>query len=782
MPSFIPLLLRFAPSMSRITFSILLLAIFIRTCRTAQTVTLCSQPSTYSMVTSLQARHTAAFASSQFPTFNWQYKFIGTPEISIRSFAAAWSVNGTDCDALLGPGYSSIAAGMSPAVDKPWLSDKAIYPSFSRVMPTDAIAASLLIQAISTFNWKLINIICVDGPYGRSVASGLSDALSAVGGSVESSRCVSSTSGNETLVPILTSLLTAQSRIVAIAMTRADPAYFSFVETVLDKGWVSEFIFVFSEAFCSQNDQTFYLFAGAFCLTYDIDATLRDPFLSSFTTRNTTQDQQDLKGLGFDISQIDFASDDVDSSFAHDATIMMMKALTTFNASGPDTIYGHLRKTTITGFTGDVRLDANGDRESSNAVLYNVVNGGKVAVAVIQSKSLILTHTGQTQGAYVLGRFSSMTDMPSPYRTASPHSGSSSVTVMIAGVVAAGSLLPFIYVLYRLRAHRNIKRLMTFRAALDIFEIVFLIGMIILKIFSVLQVAASTNANIAFIAVYIFITAIAVLIGLAVIFRLLMYFRANIQTLDDADLTIVLHHEFRVGQAKAFSLALQDIPIIVMSFAAVLRNASTFVVMLSLCLSCISAGSKLVKAKATLGKIFFDPPSYERRFYHMREVARYVVFALRICARRGISFEQSVKTLEVFGASATAHIQDYQRQTSLRFPERFCFVKNAARRSAATLNRADVTRDEVFGVVLPLLSAMYDPESCAEHVMAMSMFNLSVVDRATRNSLGRKSGPAMSVSSGDSSCGRSGRDGGKKSSPQPATVQSDANFGVASYT
>ena len=759
----------------------ILLAVVIMTCEAINTMTLCSHPITYIMPCSLQARHTVAFASAQFPQYNWRYKFIGTSEISIRSFIAAWSVNGTECDALLGPGFSSLAAGMSPTVDKPWLdwsatstelSDKVNYPTFSRVAPTDAIAATLLVQAISTFNWKLINIICVDGPYGRSVTTGLSDALSAVGGSVESSRCISSTSGNDTLVPILTSLRTAQSRIVAIAMSPTDPAYTSLVETLIDKGWENEFILLFSEGFCSSNVPSFYHFAGAFCLTYAVDTTLRDPFLSSYTQRNTTRDQQDLKDLGFDTSQLDLVSDDIYGSFAHDATILMMTALTTFSSSGADTIYQHLRKTVVTGFTGDVRLDSNGDRQSSNAVLYNVVNGAKVSVASIQNKSMILTTIGQTQGAFVLGGFSSMTNMPSPFRPVPPPSGSISVTTMIAGVVAAGALFPFIYVLYRLRKHKNFKKLLTSGAALNIFEVVLLLGMIILKIFSVFQVAGSGNANIAFIAVYILITAIAVLIGLVLIFRLLMYFRASIQNLDDTDLEIVLHHEFLIDQVKTVGLALQDIPIIVMAFTAVLQNASTVVVLLSLCLSCISAGTKLVTAKETLAKIFFDPPPYKRRFYHFRDVARYVLLAIRLSGPRGVSFEESLKTLEVSGTSTLEQIQEYQRQTALRFPERFRFVKHAARRSAVALAHVDVTRDEFFGIVRPLLSAAYDPESCAEHAMGMSMASPASLGGGGRGLGGNPlASPAMFATSISSTGSAFGKKSQGESRPEPTTIQ-----------
>lgn len=248
------------------------------------TITLCSHPIIYLMAPNFQARFATKYYASAYPAFNWQFRFIGGPALNLRSFSAAWLQNGSGCDALLGPGFSGLATGISSIVNVPWLdwsatstelSDKSNFPTFSRVAPTDDVGGMLLVQAVATFGWKQVNIFCVDTPYGRSVTSGVSEAMLAIGGLVEIARCLPSGAAGAAVNAVIDGLLAAQSRLVVLAMSPDDVTYTTFVALIHSRKLENEFVFLFSEGFCSSNIDSFLRMPGAFCVTYAVDTLIK---------------------------------------------------------------------------------------------------------------------------------------------------------------------------------------------------------------------------------------------------------------------------------------------------------------------------------------------------------------------------------------------------------------------------------------------------------------------------------------------------------------------------
>jgi hypothetical protein len=125
------------------------------------------------------AAHTS-FAVSYFadevPNITFQLQVLSVSGNSntkdvVRSVLAAPN----SCDAFLGPTTSGLSIAVNPFISAPWISDtassvdlsnKAVYPWFSRTIPRDDAAGSAIAALSVALGWKTANVICSDESYG----------------------------------------------------------------------------------------------------------------------------------------------------------------------------------------------------------------------------------------------------------------------------------------------------------------------------------------------------------------------------------------------------------------------------------------------------------------------------------------------------------------------------------------------------------------------------------------------------------------------------------------
>eukprot|EP00760_Papus_ankaliazontas_P029195 PhM_4_TR4159/c1_g1_i1/m.73949 len=162
----------------------------------------------------------------QFPHVEWKFHVLSSPLYSVKHTIRSWIFNGTSCDLLVGPAVSSHAVGIGPLVRIPWISEtatstelssKLAFPSFSRVIPNDEDSAVAMGLAFKEFRWRQANILCVDTPYGRSAASGVSQAIASLDGVVEVSRCFEEDASYERVNSIMDQITSARSRVTVVS-------------------------------------------------------------------------------------------------------------------------------------------------------------------------------------------------------------------------------------------------------------------------------------------------------------------------------------------------------------------------------------------------------------------------------------------------------------------------------------------------------------------------------------------------------------------------------------
>ena len=702
-------------------------------------MTLCSHQIESLLTCSLHARFTMQQLAPQFPEYNWQYKFLGGTSQTPRDYTAIWIGNGTGCNALLGPGFSSLALAISPVVNVPWLdwsatstqlSDNVSNPTFSRVIPTDAIGAHMIVAVVTNLGWRSISILCVEGAYGNSVAAGLSDALAQVGGNVEISRCVSATATVTEVNMAVDQLLKANTRVIALAMNSNAVAFPLFKARLFALGVQNDVTLLFSESFCSKNVPDFYLFPGSFCATYAVNATLSDPFEAQFASRDFTTDYNDLLALGYNSSNQNFTSYNVFSAFAHDAVQQMMTALVTYPNSSSRNIFAHLRSITTNGFTGKVQLSGN-DRITASGIVHSVQADGTTArIGQILSGNFTPSSLLLSQGVLVRGSYYSLGSVPSELRRLPSMSTTESAPAVSTNTLVAVLLLIVVVALIgflgnRLRHSKRFKALMRSGLPLVGLRVLILAGALVLYCSSVFTVVSSNSANIGFVGAYIAITAVGGCVTIVEATTLVRYFLLQASAKDELPDEVVTEWTDFIGLMSAVSLGLKDLPQISLSFAAVVQESqTTFVVILALCVSSIFFGSKIASVleliQLWIAKFLKKP---ERRFFHFQQVVKFIVLSIRLRGIGKFTFDQ-VDTLP--SDCGAYEIQLYRDGLKARQPKRYRELKRIVQRFALDLKSVShISQAEYVGLVRADLNKRFIqseiPRDNTEGSMTMTM-------------------------------------------------------------
>jgi class 3 adenylate cyclase/ABC-type branched-subunit amino acid transport system substrate-binding protein len=399
--------------------------------------------------------YAAAFAPLTFTT-----KFLGVYETKTtpRALAMALVVNGSGCNAYLGPGSSSLVQAVSPLVTEFWvdpaatateLSDKAAYPYFARVVPHDGSSAAGVVQLFKTFGWKLINTLCADNTYGKSVSAGVSGLQLDAGGSVGIARCVSPSSTRAQVTAALLPYLSAESRVVFVGMSSSVPAFQHLVEEIIESKAYDATIFVFSESACSSagGAARWEDVPGAICGAFQLDEAASAPFLTAYAARNTSRVDAALWDVGYPDAKIDRNSTDIYGAFSADASRFVMKSFYDYFTANPalvgmpdpETLVAFSKNVTMAGgLTGTVALDAKGDRpgRSADMSLFNARPGGTPQDQIATASRGAVIAAALTP--YFLGKTYSFDAPPSSIR---PVAAANNQQLLMIVLAVAGALL-----------------------------------------------------------------------------------------------------------------------------------------------------------------------------------------------------------------------------------------------------------------------------------------------------------------------------------------------------
>ena len=624
--------------------------------------------------------------------------------MSTRSLVTAVVHDGSDCNAFVGPGFSYLAIALSSVVDVPWvdfsatsveLSDKRNNPSFSRVVPTDSIGGALAVSVLRAWNWLQISILCVDDSYGRSVASGVADALGAIGGVVEVSRCISATASTETVIQVVDVVLAARSRVLFVAMSPDTQAYSAFV-TYLHRRNDPSLILVFNEGCCSSNEARYLSFPGSICASYSVNDLRMRPFYNSYLARNTSEELAELHTLGFD--GVDTTSTSVFAAFAHDATYHIMSSIATQYATQNYSVspIAYLRSHVTGGVTGDVVLDSNGDRVSCDSAVYNVLpNGTHRVIGHIRNGVFDLS-----ERPFLLGDYKAT--IPSHLRPTEDKNMTQLITYVAIGAVF---FIILVFTLYKLRrvGLERLKRLLKSGLVGTVLAILMRCSQATINVISGNTVAQS-NSTITFKCFFLVLTAIACTVNVVEVVVLTLFFLFNLRTLGDFVEEELLQWRGRMAKVSVVAIGTKEIPMLIIALAAILMDEHDLFLILTMVVSAVLLGLTVDDVGAVWKAFLWSSKAKSRRFKTLRHAARFVMLVHRMSGSSAGLLTAS-KSLDL--SSNYEEVQQAALFLRMSDPERYAVIENIARETRVLLQDQGATQNEYYAIVEPALRDRY---------------------------------------------------------------------------
>ena len=279
-----------------------------------------------------------------------------------------------------------------------------------------------------------------------------------------------------------------------------------------------------------------------------------------------------------------------------------------------------------------------------------------------------------------------------------------STETLIAICVGVIAFLVLVSSAYKLRRSARFKQLVTSGLWIVSIRVVTRFAVIILHIVSAISVVGASNST-TFSGFYLFLTCVAVAICISEIVILVAYFVDLVDADDDLAEDAMLLWDIRIAKVAMISLGAEEMPIIVMSFVALLRLQTSIAVLLSFAVSCFFAGTKVRFLKEVFGVLIRKlkaSASSARRFRTLRDVAMFVRIVIRTTGwstlgRRTLTHSATFKEIVM-----------YQDDFAQSRPERYRIVRNRAKRVAIELKRHDVDAGEYFGIIHPYLAGDFD--------------------------------------------------------------------------
>jgi class 3 adenylate cyclase len=425
------------------------------------------------------------YAETEWPLLNFtDYRLLvfATDKQPPDAVRAYFDLKGQQCDVIIGPASSTLAQAFSPILSKPvWidyaatsvdLSDKNLYPTFARVVTSDATSGGVLVRLAQYFGYTKLNFVLTGESYGRSVTSYVADnflnasAANTLGATVE----LKSAPSDDEVANALKTLAASDSRVVVVAFAAtggAMPAFFRLAAEMQESLAPSErFIFLLSESSCSSM-LTWQVLTGAICASFGADPALWNPFWSAFAARDRTADVDFLTERNFTDADITTDRAIAYSYLAVDAVRFALTALNKFVAqyqrkpastaemfafmvagSKTNAVDGASGHRLTDGMTGLVRLSSTGDRvDIYSVILAATGNNVTLQVGTATASAITIDHSLLYEGGEGLEDF----------MRGSPSTKSSSAG-LIAGLVVGACVLAAAVLGYGLYSSHSAQR------------------------------------------------------------------------------------------------------------------------------------------------------------------------------------------------------------------------------------------------------------------------------------------------------------------------------------
>jgi hypothetical protein len=325
--------------------------------------------------------------AAMYPNISWEYSLLSKNGNLNDPDLAGAVLTATRCDAFLGPSTSQQSVVIAPLVDKVWVSDTATstelsnkdsFPTFSRVASTALSLGSALAAFCTARGWRTAAVIVSDEAYGKAVGNAFSDGLLRQGGKIAYSQAVPVADEGE-FVNALVKVRESGTRLVLLASLLAEPS----VDAVVATGMHETHVFLLGESLCSSTYVRERL-VGAICAQFFLNSTEYSHLVA--TMRSIPEAEfAFLSSPPLDLAPWDIRSVSINSALTSDALHFLMQGfstlfevksamnLTYFSALSTSTKLSWFRRNvTVWGYSGDVELDARGDRVGSFLEVVNL--------------------------------------------------------------------------------------------------------------------------------------------------------------------------------------------------------------------------------------------------------------------------------------------------------------------------------------------------------------------------------------------------------------------------
>lgn len=311
----------------------------------------------------------------------------------------------SSCRFLIGPSSSTVNFALTPVINEfriPQIdfasassafSDKRRFPYFTRVAPSDFIRAQALTAAIVYFGWERVLLVTSDDEYGTSVADAYAQVLEGGASLLESTYKLADLTSATVGAALKDIRDVAIGRVVVVMFSGSTMDSYNFFQTVQDLGMNRTHIFILGDVIC-QHALSFpemrAALLGSICAAPWVDTISFSALRMGYTSSVKLSQMRDtLAAGGFDTT-CPLTFDDPYSAFAFDAATLLVRSLvriatgtsgaatldpskiaTYLDSANASFITQQLRATEFFGVTGNMRLDANGDRTTA-AFVFNI--------------------------------------------------------------------------------------------------------------------------------------------------------------------------------------------------------------------------------------------------------------------------------------------------------------------------------------------------------------------------------------------------------------------------
>ena len=620
-----------------------------------------------------------SYLQPRYPNVRFSGRVVGQyPSTGLRQTTSSRDLglslvgNGSDCDAVIGPGASSLALGVNALVSTLWvdmaatateLSDVNRYPLFSRVTPHDGATSGGVAAWMHRNGWLSapVHTLCMDETYGRSVASGFEVNVRSYGGSIGKQLCIATTATTVDVRQVLETLIkeserSGASRAVFMGMSTNTPGFDAVIDVALELEAHTKLAIFFSESACSSGNDRWLELPGSLCAKLSIDAVAREAFMRHYAARDVAAQEQALTALSWpaDVAASGRNISATFEAYTVDATHWVMAAISQYTDSGllptPATHFrtgadaptalefvqwARLNVIVDGGLSGNVELNAAGDRDAADMELLNAQPTGTTepGTTVVLARSVAWIDSNGTVVQVGDAEAANSSDPATRAAAARPAGerwyvfGGYSETVP-SGTAAAGFQAPIWVIvlafsvcalliavgcvcfrLARMKADA-IQRLISSQLPKNVLK-----GA--LELFDV-----GTDAGAAYVVfssdqsspgvayAYVALLCIAVLAAIRTFYLRVLTVQESLKEDDDFDVNALARSQETMQRSEMLNLVVEDIPLTIVAVYSMTTEFS-LVVLLSACVSCFSAGIATMTLPVILEKLLFSKQDAE---------------------------------------------------------------------------------------------------------------------------------------------------------------------------